>query len=369
MLALVIGSLVNCGISPLIGRTVNRYGAKNLLMIGSVVFSISVILLGLVNSLWQFDLLWGINSIGNACVGFIPTTVIIFNWFKKRRGLAIGIMGAGIGAGGFIVAPIAGSILENFGWRAAYFALGATALVTLFPLVLFVFRTKPSEMGMNIDGVADSETEKDGRYAKTGRKEIPEGGLTLRQASATTAFWVGLAMFICYGIAQNVMFQNHAPFLMDAGFAPGIAAIAVSVCGFGSMFRFFLGILADWIGPKYVLIIGVGLQAAGTLILMSITQGSPMLFIYLYAAILGLGVGAWVSSLSMIPSLTFGMRDYALIFSIYSAAFNLGGAAGIYAAGLIYDITQSYHFIFMIVLVLFAAVVPLVFLIRRPKWN
>lgn len=374
MLALVINSLVSAGISPLIGHIVDRFGAKNLLIIGAIVFGISVILLGLISSLWQFDILWGIIGMANAGVGFIPTTVIIFNWFKRRRGLAVGVMGAGIGAGGFIVAPIIGILLEIFGWRVTYFVLGATALLVLLPLALFVFKTKPSEMGLNADGVADSEVGKDDEKnndARTGYKaaRIPDGGLTLKQSMGTAAFWIGLVMFTFYGVAQNAIFQNHAPFLMDAGFAPSVAAFAVSICGFGSMFRFALGMLADWIGPKYVLIIGVVLQMAGTLILMTINANSSMFFIFSYAIILGLGVGCWVPSLSMIPSATFGMVDYALIFSIYLAAFNLGGAFGLYGAGLIYDITGGYHLAFIIVLTLFVTVIPLALLNRRPKWD
>lgn len=114
---------------------------------GALVGAIGYILASLVNELWQFYGSFIINGLAMAGVGPVPTTAVISNWFKKRRGMAIGIMSAGIGAGGLVLAPLLGGyLIPNFGWRMAYLAL-ALFLAALIPLALLVIKTEPSEVG------------------------------------------------------------------------------------------------------------------------------------------------------------------------------------------------------------------------------
>jgi MFS transporter, OFA family, oxalate/formate antiporter len=376
MFALIVYNLVMAAASPFVGRIVDRYGVKWLLAFGALTYGVGLIMLGFMSSLWQFNLLWGIIGIGNTAVGFIPTTALIFNWFKKRRGLAVGIMGAGVGAGGFIMSPVVGYLIPKMGWRDTYYILGIIMAAILIPLALFIFRSKPSDMGFNQDGVEDADVEKGNGKAVTGghgvahAKGIPEGGMTLKQTMTTTAFWLAVVGFLSFGFSQSAIFQNHAPHLRDVGFDAGVAAIAVSACGFGSTFgKFSFGLLCDWIKPKYTLIIGIGLEMIATFILMGINKDSPIALVYLYAVIYGFGVGCWLPSLSLITSTTFGLAYYGSVFGILNLVHQLGNSFGPYTAGVIFDSTGSYYWAFVAFQLAFALTIPLILLIKRPKWQ
>ncbi len=373
MFALIVYNLVMAAVSPVVGRIVDRFGVKWLLAFGAAVYGAGLVLLGLMGSLWQFNLLWGIIGIGNTAVGFIPTTALIFNWFKKRRGLAVGAMGAGVGAGGFIVSPIVGYLIPQLGWRTTYFVLGITMATVIVPLALFVIKTRPADVGQNPDGAADSELENSrgenkGSQPSAHGKPAAEGGMTLKQAMTTSAFWLAFVAFTSFGFSQSAIFQNHAPHLRDVGFSAGIAALAVSACGFGSTFgKFSFGVLCDWIKPKYTLALGIALEMVAVFILMNITADSPVALVYLYAIIYGVGIGCWLPSLSMITSTTFGLAYYGSIFGVYNFVHMIGNSVGPYTAGVIYDATGSYHLAFIVFLVVFAATIPLVLLIRQPR--
>jgi MFS transporter, OFA family, oxalate/formate antiporter len=101
---------------------------------------------------------------------------------------------------------------------------------------------------------------------------------------------------------------------------------------------------------------------------MNIKTDSPMIYIYIFATIFGLGIGCWLPALSMISSTIFGMAHYASIFSVYTLIYTLGSAIGPFFAGLVYDKTGSYQIAFTIVIILFIISVIFVFPVRRPKW-
>ena len=124
MAAFTIFYLVVGVASPFIGRVVDRYGARRVISIGALIAGIGFMSLSLVNSLWHFHVSYAIIGIGMTAIGQVPSSAIVSNWFKKRRGTAIGIMSAGIGTGGFVLAPLLGSyLIPNFGWRDSYLAL------------------------------------------------------------------------------------------------------------------------------------------------------------------------------------------------------------------------------------------------------
>ena len=81
------------GISaPVVGRLVDRYDISKIVAVGALLTGLGFILLSLVNNIWHFYAGYALAGIGMAGVGMVPTTTLISNWFKKRRGTAVGIM-------------------------------------------------------------------------------------------------------------------------------------------------------------------------------------------------------------------------------------------------------------------------------------
>ena len=364
MTAFTIFFLIAGVTSPFIGRVVDRYGAKRVIIIGALVAGLGFIFLTQMNHLWHYYLGYAIIGIGMAAMSQVPASTLVSNWFQKKRGLAIGLMSAGFGGGGFVAAPLIGSyLIPNFGWAASYLALAILTWVLIIPLALLVIKTKPSDMGLYPDGMETPEV-----VAVSKESPLDSSGLTPRMAMATPAFWLIAISFLLMQIGQVGVVQNQVPYLEDIGFPVLTATTALGTVGLMSALgKFGFGWLCDRIPPKYACSIGLGFQVVGVLTLINLGPASPPAIIWLYAITFGLGIGSWLPTMSMLTSTTFGLASYGTIFGMVSLAQNIGGATGPLVAGYMYDATNTYHWAFTIFLTLLVLAIPIILIIRRPK--
>ncbi len=363
MATLTIFFLVGGITAPLIGWLVDRYGVRALMTIGAFVAGFGFTLLTLVTELWQFYGGYVIIGLGMAATGMTPSTAVVSNWFEKRRGMAIGVMSAGIGAGGLVLAPLIGVyLIPNFGWRVAYLALAVLAWM-LIPLALFVIKTKPADMGLYPDGRQAPEPMAEGKAsAQTSR------GLTPRMVLSTTTFWLIVVSFITFGFSEVAILQNHVPYLEDVGFPAALAAGVHGIVGLWSTIgKFGFGWLCDRILPKYVCAIGLGLQLVATILLMNINPAAPRALLWLYAFIMGLGVGGWLPTMAMLVSTNFGLVAYGAIFGMIGFTQSFGSATGPLAAGYLYDAFGTYHWVFVIIIASYVVSTSSILAVRRPK--
>jgi len=364
MLAFTILFVVMGLASPLAGRLLDRYGARKVIAIGALIGGLGFLLLSQTHNLWYFYASHVVIGVGMTGMGTIPTTAVVSNWFKKRRGTAIGIMSTGVGAGGFALAPlIGGYLIPNFGWRVSYLGLGILTWALIIPLALLVIRTKPADMGLHPDGAETPEID-----AVAQASPSTSGGFTLKMALATLPFWLITISLSLGAFAETGIVQNQVPYLEDIGFPLAIAAAALGGVGLGSTFgKLGFGWLCDRINPKYAFSIGIGLQLAATIILMSVRPESPVAILWLYAIVMGLGIGAWLPAMSILTSTNFGLASYGAIFGMISLVHSIGTATGPVTAGYMYDIMNTYYWAFIIFLALYAVAIATVLAIRRPK--
>ncbi|MFC2016209.1 MFS transporter [Chloroflexota bacterium] len=349
--------------APFIGRLIDRYGTRKIIAIGAFITGLGFVLLSQMNSLWYLYIGHALIGGGHAAIGPVPTSTMVSNWFKKRRGLSIGIMSTGVGAGGFVLAPlIGGYLIPNFGWRVSYLAL-ALITWTLIPLALLVVRTKPADMGLSPDGIEDTET-----IARAKSSLPASSGLSLKIALATSTFWLIAVSFLAGNFGAVGTVQNQVPHLEDIGFSVAMAATALGAVALGSLFgKFGFGWLCDQIQANYAWGISLGLMLAGTIILMSMGPESPLAIVWLYAVVTGLGHGGWLPTMSMIVSTNFGLAAYGTIFGLITLAHGIGGATGPLFGGYMYDLMGSYRWAFIIFLALYAVAIPATLAVRRPK--
>lgn len=363
MVALTIFFMISGMSAPAIGKLVDRYGAKSVIVTGALITGAGFVLLGLVHSLWVFYAYYVLVGLGMAATGMVPATAVVSNWFKKRRGTALGIMSAGIGAGGFVLAPLIGAyLIPNFGWRISFLAL---ALITwaIIPLALIVLKTKPEDMGLYPDGRKDPEPVTEDEEPGSAYQ-----GLTLKMALATSSFWLIAISFLSHGFSEVGLLQTQVPYLENVGFPLAKASTVFGVVGlFSFIGKFAFGWLCDRIPAKYACAIGLGVQLTGLFILMNVNPESPMAILYLFAVVMGLGVGSWLPAMSMLVSTNFGLVAYGTIFGTISFTQAIGAATGPLMAGYIFDVMGNYNRIFIIFMISYAVAIPTVLAARRPK--
>lgn len=364
MAAFTILYLVAGVSSPFIGRVVDRYGARTVISVGAAILGSGFILLSVMNSLWHFYVLYAVIGVGISGIGQVPVSAVVSNWFQKRRGLAIGIMSTGIGAGGFAMAPlIGGYLIPSFGWEVAYVVMALLTWVVIIPITLLVMKTKPADMGLYADGIEAPEAV----TAAIASSSAAEG-FTLRAALSTTAFWLVTISFLFSSFSQVGLVQSQAPHLEDIGFPVVTAAAALGLVGLTSAIaKLGFGLLCDRIPAKYAWSIGLSLQLVGTIIFISLGPTSPVTMIWLYAFVIGLGAGAWLPTLSMLISTNFGLASYGAIFGTVTLFHSIGVAIGPLMAGYMYDATNTYRGAFIVFIALFGVAIPAILVFRRPK--
>lgn len=364
MVGVTIFFLVTAIASPFFGRAVDRYGARKVVALGALLAGLAFIWLGTMTSIWHFYIAWALVGIGIAGLGQIPATAVVSNWFVKRRGLAIGIISTGVGVGGFVFAAlIGGYVIPTFTLRIGYFTAAALFFIIIIPLALFVLRTKPSEMGLHPDN-ADT----DNIPTPLSSPGLSSSGVTLRAALVTLPFWLMNFSFFLHAFAETAIFQSQVPHLQDIGFSAVLAASIHGAFGIGSTIgKFGFGWLCDHIKAKYVCSIGLVLQIIGTLIILNIDSLSSEALIVFYGIIMGVGIGAYLPTQSILTSQYFGLKSYGAIFGTMTFFWFLGCSVSPMIAGYVYDATNSYSIPFTISLGAYVLSLIAILVLRPPK--
>jgi MFS family permease len=273
-------------------------------------------------------------------------------------------MSTGFGVGGLALAPLVGSyLIPSFGWRAAYLALAILTWVLIIPLALLVIKTKPAVMGLYPDGMESPEA-----VGLSQASPSDSSGLTLKMALVTSAFWVIAISFLLHLFSQMGIIQSQVPYLEDIGFPIATAATALgTVALMSAIGKFGFGWLCDRIPPKYACSIGLGLQLMAIIILINVETDSPLALIWLYTVIMGLGVGSWLPTISMLVSTHFGLTAYGAIFGVVSLVGYTGVAIGPLMAAYMYDTMNTYHWAFITFLVLYVIALLVILVLRRPR--
>ena len=349
--------------SPLFGRILDKHGARRAIPLGAAVMGLGLVVLSQVNGLALFYLGYVLVGTGAAGIGPVPSSAIVSNWFKKKRGAAVGITSAGIGAGGVVMAPIVGYLLEAYDWRVAYLAMAFIVWAAIIPLALILVRTRPEEMGLHPDGAPQG----DGDHAPDAGSPAA-WGFTVRQAAATLPFWLIAASYLLGNFSSMGGLQAQVPNLNDIGYPTATAAAALGAIGFGSAAgKIFFGWLCDYMQPRFASAIGLSLQCAAVVILLQLRPDSPMALIWTYAILMGFGAGSWLPTMSMLVSRSFGLAFYGSVFGIINLAQSIGTATGPLVAGVMYDSMGTYRWAFILFAVLYGIAIPAVLLVKRPR--
>ena len=165
----------------------------------------------------------------------------------------------------------------------------------------------------------------------------------------------------------NGTIQSQVPHLQDIGFPVTTASVALGGIGLVSASsKLFFGWLCDKINPKYAFSIGVLFMSGGTFILTMVGPTSPMSVLWSYTLIMGIGAGSWLPAMSMLVSRNFGLAAYGAIFGAATLVHNIGVSTGPLFAGYVYDITRSYHWAFMLFMLLYFCSIPAMLALKRP---
>ena len=127
--AVSLSLLVSGLASPIVGRLVDRYQPRRVILIGSLATVVGYVLLSRVQELWQFLALMAFLAFFRAWIFYVPFTTLMTRWFSRRRATAMGIATSGFGLGGLLFLPLMSELLNVVGWRSAFVVGGLLVLL------------------------------------------------------------------------------------------------------------------------------------------------------------------------------------------------------------------------------------------------
>ncbi|MCY8724826.1 MFS transporter [Bacillus inaquosorum] len=331
-------SFIVYGISqPVIGRLVDKWGARAVLAWSALLTGVSIFLTYFVTSPWQLFLLYGLGvSLGVGGASNVAASVLVVNWFSKKRGLAFGIMEAGFGAGQMLLVPGSLMLIHWFSWKLTVVVLGLLLMVIVFPAALLMLRNNPSEKNAEpIGGLAEAEKE---TAPKTTALSVT-GMFHMRQ------FWFLILPFLICGFTTVGLMDTHLiPFSHDHGFSTTVTSAAVSLlAGFNIAGILLSGIVADLWSSRKILCFLYAVRALSIVIL--IYSHEPYLLLA-FAILFGLVDFATVAPTQMLATQYFQNYSIGLMIGWLSLAHQIGSALGAYVPGVIYTVTGEYTLAF-----------------------
>ena len=230
---------------PFVGSLVDRFGSRRIFLSGSLFLGIGLALCSLTRSWWQLYLFFGVlTPMGVAATGWVPNTTVIQNSFKEKRGLAMGLISAGIGIGIVICVPSIQQLITRVGWRMAYLIMAIVIPLTIICMVMVFLRTRPQTPRSNPTEKRVIHTQ-DENLSSVDEKWVP-GPLTLQRAISTRPFWLlSTSLFFTSLVTQSIL-THQVAFWVDEGLELLFASYVVAMTGMVSIGG--QGLLGDIIG-------------------------------------------------------------------------------------------------------------------------
>ena len=335
--AFSVFTLVHGAMNPLLGWLCDRLGPRRLIATGGVLLALALWSDSLVNAPWQLYLTFGcFTAVGVATAGWTPAVVLVQRQFAERLGLALGIAGAGIGLGIFLVVPLCQALIDSFGWRWAFRVLSGLCAVWILPGTWLAVRDAPAAALIERGASPADRATAPGQVA-------PTASMSLASAIATRPFWVMAGATFLGNLCSQTLHLHQAAFFVDHHATPMVAASVVSVVGASSIIgKTGGGWLSDLFPREAVYVLGMASMIASIGVLLASAVTPTPWLPYAYAVLFGAGYSVTAALMPAMVSDRFRGRHFGSIFGVTQIGGAVGSALGAWLAGHLFDVTGSY---------------------------
>jgi MFS family permease len=349
--------------SAFLGGLVDRFGARLLLPLASLITGLCLLGLAASSHVYQAILLFcvmGLVGLGSQA-GSLLSSVPVAKWFVLKRGRALSFTILGQGIGPMVFVPVSQILISGVGWRMAWVVLACTSMVIIIPLTLVFIRRQPEDMGMKPDGGALS----DGKGAAgAALQHDTEEQWTLREAVRTRTFWQLAMALMLGGFAMgNTIYR--IPYWTERGFDPQIVSWAFSVdAASAAAMGLATGFLVERLPPRFITAAAYAGFAGAVVLMLFATNVS---FMFLSTILFGCSAGVNMVAQIYLWANYYGRASLGTIRGVTMPITLLATAAGAPIAGYIYDFTGGFELAWQMTIAVYVLAVVIMLTATPPK--
>ena len=328
-LALGLYYLVGSLMSPVAGMMGDRFGSRPIMFACGVLYLLSMMFVGIVSQAWHFFIAFGVFLAITQAFTFVPLQASIGGWFRRRLGLATGLLQGAGGIGSALLAPAVAALLDAVGWRDTFWTIAFVGGGLIIVCSIF-FRSKPADANIRPYGVGGDDPLDVTPPMELLKLRLKVFGQHMRR---TRAFW-NLPTIHGLGCAGHGIVLI---FVIDYAHEMGIPVVqgawilfCISLCSI--IGRFIVPVLAERFGGKPVMIVALFLQGATVVVLFF---ANDLWAFYLFGALFGLGFGGEMSAYLVVNRQYFGTGPMATLYGWEIMGAMMGHAIATVMGGLV----------------------------------
>jgi MFS family permease len=318
----------------LLGWISDRIGTRKILVFGALMFGLGILLSSRIENLWQFYLYFGILAGIGRAADRAPLLSAVFQFFRKRKGLAVGITLSGTGIGTLLFPWLARYMISAVDWRAAFAVMGLLSWLILLPAAFIIRTPRPGEAEPESLDAKTNHTDAKGILG-TEDKEW-----TVSEVLNNRTFWIFVGTGLACCISHSLPLAHVVAYASDKGVADLTAAGILGIVGSAAAVgRLFWGAISDQLGGRKTVLCCIALQ---TLMMFLVAFANSLWGFYLFAIGFGLAYGGVLPLYAVVTRELFGMRRFGTVYGMHSFATSLGMGGGGIVGGYLFDFSGSY---------------------------
>ena len=335
--AVSLGGVLGALVSPVLGPLVDKHGGKPVLLVSTVIVTVCSFCLAGIEGIIGFYVFFSLARMAFAGPFDVAVSTSLTNWFERYRARAMSYASTAAAIALAIMPLIAQAAINAGGWRNGWITLACCVFIVGFvPIALFM-RARPEDMGLRPDG---DQAPVHGEVGVSGGAN-QRSDFTRAQAIRTPVFWLLMAYTAVVFCMQAGISLHQAPFLVEQGIEPTVAATIIASFSLSAAFG---ALLFGRLGDRYP----IQPMLVGAALLMSVaalnmTQVSSVSSGFVAAMLFGTGIGGLMTLTPLAFATYFGRTHYGAIRGLALPAQVTGQAAGPLVAGVVRDATGSYH--------------------------
>lgn len=317
--------------SPLAGLALDRAGARSINVVGLLIVAAAMLMTAGMTAGWHYILIFGvIGGIGFSAISAPLIGAVVSLYFEEHRGLATGLATSGATGGQLVLMPLLAVSVAAVGWRPSYVVLAA-ALAATAVLTWVLIRRRPA-------------VARDPAHLDSGGSLAAQ----LRFLARSRSFWLmGIGYVVCGFTTIGAIRIHFLPYAASCGFPPVQSATAFGVLATFSMIGMIgYGALSDRFHRPLLLASIYFLRAFCFLMLMYVAGDLPLLF--LFATIFGIFDFSTFPVVANIAATHIGLRIMGLTMGLLFAFHSVGGAAGSFVGGWLFDLVGQYDWMWIL---------------------